>query len=1012
MGRCIVAFTHLHTHSEHSILDGMGRISEMVQRVKDIGQNSLAISDHGNMSCWPDFYKIAHQESINPIIGQEFYITPDATVRDKKKPNWHIVLLARNREGYFTLSELSSIASQNFYYKPRIDWNILKEYSHRFDDIIALTGCMNGEIPWWIAQGKPRYAEKIFKLYRVLFPHLYVEFQKHGGDEEFAEKEKVVAQHLLHLSRKYSVPIVLTGDAHYVNLEDAPYHDMWLTLQTKDTIDNPKRFHFSGHGYHIQTEEEMRRIYPKLWPEFERNTRRLVKGINIEIPEMSFSSWYIPEPQIDMDPFEYVQEACEKGLQKRVPKELHEQYRTILKYQLRVIHEANFEREFVIVEDYVNWARSQGYFVGGGRGSMAGVLPSYLMGIGDIDPVRFKLSFERAINPARPSLPDFDIDFDNEGREAVVEYLKQKYGIDNVVPMGTLLRFGPRSILGKVLKALGFSFQDQIKFTKSLPDSVEIDNNKSTDDIRTLLVSASSDPEFEEMLDAYPEVVDYCIKFSGLIYSMGTHAAGVIISDEGRPIKKLVPTIRIKNEGNMVTQYDMYGMKNLGFVKFDILGLSTLNVIKETIEIIGHNPVENFPDGFDMNDVRVFRTINDGYLQSIFQLEGYANRMAMKQIGGIEDFEDVVSIISIARPGTSQFIPQFAENKKNPNQVKYFDPRLKEILQSTHGVLLLQEQVMAIARDFAGFDNLQLDDIKETIKAKNPERFKQLWPTFRDGCRNYSQLKNKHIRHLWGIIQNAAGYLYNRAHAVSYASITYLTAWLKTYYPKQYYLAMLRHAAFADYPAIIKEARRIGIQILPADIFKSGVQFEEDNDGNIRFGFANVKYLGVKMGDKLVSLRTEKGDSFSVEDIAGLNVGVFKHLNAAGALVPIGGRKPTRTNETAYYGMTLVTDPLRKYRSVFKKYVFNKRNQRRLTNGGQDVVIGGVVERINKITTKNGQPMAFIKLSLDDQFFDMVLFPNMIHMLDDVRENTCVLAFASKQPNHDSFVPESIEELI
>ena len=1006
-------FTHLHTHSEYSVLDGMGRVKDMVAEVKGLGQSSLSITDHGNLSCVPEFYSLAKKEGINPIVGQEFYIVPDTSVKDKSNPYYHLVLLARNVEGFHLLCELSTLATEkdNFYYKPRIDWRMLKEYSKSLDNVIALTACLRGEIPWHIAHGKPKRAEGILKLYRVLFPHLYLEFQKHDiKDEQFQKDQRLINATLYKFSKKYSLPIVLTNDVHYVSKGDDEYHDFLLAMQTKTTLDNEKRFKFNGTDFYLKNEKEMMLLYPRLWRVFSKGINQIVNDVYIDIPELNKTTWHVPKSNLSDDPAKYLQQQCYKGLKQRVPRRLRESYRVVLDYQLGVIHQANFEEEFLIVSDYVNWARQQGIILSPGRGSMAGVLPSYLLGITDIDPIRFGLMFERALNPARPSLPDFDIDFDTKGRLKVVDYLKQKYGEDNVVLIGTFLKLGPRSLLGRIMKVLGFDFQVEQHYTKFLPDGLDLSELKTAQEIREVLESMNV--EFVTLLDDNPKIVDYLLKFNGLISSMGTHAAGVVISDIGRPLKKFMPKTRIRDEeGNVVSQYDMDGLKKFGFIKFDILSLKTLDRIRETINLIGTDEFDKFPDKFDLNDKKVFDTINSGFLKHIFQLEGYANRAAMKTIGGIESFEDIVSIISIARPGTSQFIPQFAENKKNPQNVRYINGDLKRILGPTHGVLLLQEQVMEIAKVFAGFDDIKVDDMKEIIKAKNPEKFKTMKPQFIEGCLNQGY-KKKNAEELWLIIENAAGYLYNRAHAVSYASVSYLTAHLKTYYPKEYYLAMLRFSDFSEYKDIISEARRKGIKFMPVDVFKSGMNFEIDGSGNVRYGLSNIKYIGTKMAEKIVTLREAKGDEFALDDIRSLNIGVYKHLNFSGALVSIGGDKPSSEYDVFYHGTRIHTDELKKYRGILRKYVMGKTNLRRMNNGEGKVVVGGIVDQVSETFTKRGQKMKFITLRFDDIKYRLVLFPQMIRSFEnDLVEGKIVMSIANKQQDYDSYVPIEVEVL-
>ncbi len=1011
-------FAHLHTHSEFSILDGLSRVTDIVDKAKSLGHGSVAITDHGHMGNVPEFYSYAKKQGINPIIGEEFYIVPDASVHDKEKRYFHIVLLARNEAGYHVLSDLSTQASNGdrFYYKPRIDWNLLSEYSGKFDDIIALSGCLNGEIPWNLNNGKPKRAEKILRLYRALFPHFYLEFQKHATQHDSFEVDELNAnKELLRLGRKYDVPLVVTADSHYTEEEDCHYHEVLLAMQTKTTLDDEKRFKFNGSGYHIRSVEEMRGLFPKLWPEFRRSIRGITKSVFIDIPDLNQTVWHMPDSGIKGDPAEYFSRVTNKALRRKVRQGLvakkdYPRYKKQLDYEEDIINASNFAENFIITEDYVGWARDSDIFVGYGRGSMAAVMGYWLMDIGTIDPIKFDLMFERAINPARPSIPDFDIDFDVAGRGKVIQYLRDKYGKDNVELMGTFGRMKPRAVLQRVMRVLGFQYTDILKYTKMLPESVEIDNSKSSADFREVM--ESFDPELGELLDDYPEIAEYCLKFQGLIFSMGTHASGVIITDEKKPLREHVPHIYVKEAGNLVTQYDMNGMKKLGFVKFDILGLKTLDKVRDTLNMVGRfKEFIHFPEGFDLEDKKVFATIASGHLKGIFQLEGYANRMAVAKVGKIESFEDIVSIISIARPGVSKFIPQFAHNKHHPEDIEYIDERLAPILNRSYGVVLLQEQIMEIARVFAAYDNAQLDDIKETIKAKNPAKFKEMKPLFLKACRD-NGVKKSTRKHLWALIEDAAGYLYNRAHAVSYAVVTYLTAYLKTYYRNEWFVSMLNHASFDEYKEIVAEARSMDLVILPVDIRKSEVEFKIVGKNKIRYGFSNIKGIGVKMGQRIVALREEKGKKLSLEDIQGINIGTYKHLLNAGALARYKVVRVTHENEVHYHGVALKTDPLREYRDVFEEYVFNKKNQRKIDRGAKGVVIGGVVSKWNAIKTKNDQDMAFSEITLNDKHFSLVIFPQMMPFYEPrLRRGNIVLLIATKQEGRESYVPEEVEVL-
>ena len=783
-------FFHTHTHSEYSVLDGMSRVKQLVNKAKSDSQKAIALTEHGKMASVPELLLECKANDIKPIVGQEFYITQTNKERDRQNTH-HITLLGLNDSGYKILCELSSIASEkdNFYYNPRIDHEILRGYSQKdLKNIVAYTACMNGEIPQAILKNKSKQAIEILKIYRNIFPNLFLEFMSHAiqetDDEEeilFRKSERKINKALWEIHNKYDIPIVITNDSHYTNRKQAKAHNVLLAIQSGSTIDNPSRFKFTGEGYWFKTENEMKKVFPQeIWKESSKSLSWIYENSNIKLKEFTDNKFYIPNTG-EKNPLKKVASICLTNLKQRIKKEDWPKYKKQLAYELNVVDKAKFTNEFLVVYDYVNWARNNGISVSEGRGSMVGVLISYLMRITNVDPLRFNLSFENALNPARPSLPDFDIDFDN--KEAVIDYVKNKYGEDNVMKIGTFNRMNPRSLLGSILRAKGYNNSDIIQYTKELPDTFDIVGAKASGDLKVILSDLSSN--LEDLMSNDKEIAKLMFEFDGLIKSMGSHAGGIIIADGTQSLRKMIPGVRIRDDTELVSQFDKKDVEKIGFIKFDILSITTLKLMKETISLIGSNVFENFPDNSELDDEKVFDLINNDLLTFVFQLDGIANRSVIKKIDGIHNFEDIVSVTSLSRPGSAKFIPEFAKNKKK-KKIKYLVKELAPILDRSNGVILYIEQVMKMVQEISGFDFAQIDNVRKMIKGKDRALFAEIRPSFIEGCIENGYSKQK-AELLWQMIESVSGYLFNRAHAVAYSLIAYMTAYLKAYYPLEFF---------------------------------------------------------------------------------------------------------------------------------------------------------------------------------------------------------------------------------
>jgi DNA polymerase-3 subunit alpha len=1052
-------FTHLHTHSEFSVLDGMAPIQAIVDKAKADGQTSLALTDHGRLSGVPEFYVACRKADIKPILGQEFYLCLDHTDRTRvpnpetgKKENpatFHLVILARDKRGYEILCELSSTANSPafYYYRPRIDYGLLEALSRRDRRSLAVsTTCLNGHVPQLILQGKLVEARERLLYMRELFPHLYLELQRHEisssrqDDQEFDDNQERVNRRLCYWASKYNLPVIITNDSHYVTAEQHDTHDIWLALQTGANWKQSDRFRFNGYGYYVKSTREMKETWaddPDIWRASQRNISTLVGDIECVLPEFEQRVWHIPvapreNTEIPSDVF--MRSACRKRLRSlersgRLAADI-QTYRDRLDYELGIIFEAHFEEEFLVVKDFIDWAKSSGIRVGPGRGSMAGVLSAFLMGIVDVDPVRFGLMFERALNPARPSLPDFDVDFARSRREEVVAYLLEKY---NKAPyqaqqVGTFARLGPRGTIQRLLKTLGYSMLEAVAASKSLPDSAQITNLKASGDLNELLKDDNLHHVTQEAMAKHKHFFEWATTIQDLVNGEGRHAAGIVISDESFDLKRLVPTMMVgKGEGRgqkaVVTQYDMDGLKKLGVVKFDILSLDTLDVIQEVCDMIGKDP---FVDMKEYEDARVWATVNSGAMAGIFQVEGGASRQVVRDLQ-LQSFEDLIAVMALGRSGANQFVGGYKEGRDKG--VKHLrralpDKRLLKILP--RGVVLYQEQVMEIGLQIAGMDHHVVDELKEAIKYKKGDVWDNLKPIFFNGgeykggtC--VGALKNgctqSVAEDIWNMIFAYRGYGFNRAHAVSYAMIAYQTAWLKTYYPVEFYCALLTHKDVRERPGIIDEAKQhFSINFKPPHINRSMIGFAPAGKRGIRYGLTAILGVGVKAAEHIMETRPFFGPDDMRETVVKrkCNKRVLELLVRVGAFRTLGtpGDDDIGKTEMELLGAYVTKHPLDEFRDDIDKRVRRSGNLRmfdRAVDAG--VWVGGLVTAIREITTRKGDKMAFLEITYDGLGkWDVVVFPDAWRLYKaSLFRGRVVCIYGEKQHERGSIVLDRLE---
>jgi DNA polymerase-3 subunit alpha len=961
--------------------------------------------------------------------------------------------MARDRRGYEILCELSSTANDpnHFYYKPRVDYGTLESLSRQDRrHIIASSTCLNGPIPQLILANKNATALELAQYFRELFPYFYLELQRHDynlkkqNDRKANDDQEKVNNKLVRWHEKYGFPLVITNDSHYVEPAHHAIHDIWLACQTVSLWRDATRFRFDGSGYHLKSTREMRTLWadqPDVWRASQRTIQEYTGDIQLSIPELEQRSWHIPvAPRANqqVSSADFMRSLCNKRL--RVLEKRGglaapiETYRDRLSYELDVIFGSKFEEEFLIVRDYIDWARSRGIRVGPGRGSMAGVLAAFLMGIVDVDPVRFGLMFERALNPARPSLPDFDVDFPNSRRAEVIRYLLDRY---NKAPyqsqqVGTFSRGGPRSTVQRILGALGFPRNEQFAASKSLPDAALIVNLKASGDLKDLLQDEHLHPVLKGAMVSYPSFYDWATNIQELITGEGKHAAGIVIADQTFDLQKLVPTMMVgrgqgRGQTAVVTQYDMDGLKRLGVVKFDILSLVTLDIIQDCIDLIGEDPFEGM---YEYEDEQVWQTLNKGACSGVFQVEGGTSRQVVRDLQ-LQSFEDLIAVMALGRGGANQFVNAYREGRDGATtelRRKLPDRRLRRILPQ--GVVLYQEQVMEIGLQIGGFDHHLVDELKEAIKYKKGDIWDELKPLFFNGGELYDKLSGKSkgkalgalhngcslevATKIWDMIWNYRGYGFNRAHATAYAMIAYQTAWLKTYYPAIFFCTLLSYANKEDYPVYIDEAKLFfGLKFLPPDVNKSGSGFVVEGKRGIRYGLTAIKGVGTAACAELVENRpfTSEEHLRSTVTKRRCNVRVIELLRRVGAFESIGtqGDEDRGQTELELLGTYVTSHPIDQYRRQLDRKVRRPLNLKALTSS-QDkwCWIGGQVDRIREITTKNGYKMAFVQVKYDGVgTWDIVVFPERWQQHGpNMFKGRVVLVYGKRQVDRNSVVFE------
>ena len=884
-------FTHLHVHTEYSLLDGSNKIKEYVDRVKELGMDSAAITDHGVMYGVIDFYKEAKAAGINPILGCEVYVAPnsrfDREIGGGEDRYYHLVLLAENNQGYDNLMKIVSRGFvEGFYYKPRVDMEILRQYH---EGIIALSACLAGEVSRLLLRGMYQEAKEAALRYRDIFgsDNYFLELQDHGLAEQ-----KLVNQQLLRMSRELGIPLAVTNDVHYTYEEDVESHDILLCIQTGKKLQDEDRMRYEGGQYFVKSPEQMAELFPYA-PEALENTHRIAQRCHVEIEfgVTKLPKFDVPAPYTS---WEYLNKLCYEGLEERYGDQA-ESLKSRLEYELSVIQKMGYVDYFLIVWDFIHYAREHDIMVGPGRGSAAGSLVAYTLGITQLDPIRYNLLFERFLNPERVSMPDIDVDFCFERRQEVIDYVVRKYGKDRVVQIVTFGTMAARGVIRDVGRVMDLPYALCDTIAKMVPSELNITIDRALEVSQELRTMYETDEQVHRLIDMSK-------RLEGLPRHTSMHAAGVVISQ--RAVDEYVPLSRA-SDGTITTQYTMTTLEELGLLKMDFLGLRTLTVIQNAVRLAEKsNGIRIDMQKIDYNDKAVLDSLSTGKTEGVFQLESGGMKSFIKELKP-QSLEDIIAGISLYRPGPMDFIPQYIRGKNHPETITYDCPQLKPILEPTYGCIVYQEQVMQIVRDLGGYTLGRSDLVRRAMSKKKAsvmakERQNFVYGNEEEGVPGCiaNGIDEKTANKIYDEMTDFAKYAFNKSHAAAYAVVSYQTAYLKYYYPVEFMAALM--TSVIDNPSKVAEyiltCRQMGIRILPPDINVGESGFSVDGK-NIRYGLSAIKSIGKPVIDAIVAERDQRGPYRSLNDFVErltgkeINRRTVESFIKAGALDSLGGTR-------------------------------------------------------------------------------------------------------------------------
>lgn len=918
-----MAFVHLHNHSEYSLLDGACRLESLIKAAKDFGMSAVAVTDHGAMYSAVDFYKLAKEHEVKPIIGCEVYVAPNSRF-DKNgeldRANYHMVLLCENDEGYRNLAKILSQAwIEGFYNKPRIDDALLKNHH---EGLICLSACLAGEIPRLISRGNVSAAKEKAVYYERLFgkENFYLELQDHGIDEE-----KLVSRQIQKIAKETGIPMVVTNDCHYIKKEDSYLHQILLCIQTNHTIDDPDKMEFTTNEFYFKSEQEMRELFVDV-PEAYENTVRIAERCNVEF---EFGKTKLPHFEIpnSQDHFEYFKDMCIDGLYKNYGENPSQDIRQRLGYELSVIKEMGYTDYFLIVGDFINYAKSQGIPVGPGRGSGAGSLAAYCIGITGIDPIKYNLLFERFLNPERVSMPDFDVDFCKDRRQEVIDYVIRKYGSDHVAQIIAFGTMAARGAIRDVGRALAMPYSEVDLVAKLVPNELGMTIKKALGQSRELESRYKSEEKVKTLIDT-------AMGLEGMPRNATTHAAGVVITRD--PVSSYVPLA--KNNDAIVTQYTMTTLEELGLLKMDFLGLRNLTVLREAENMIIKSNPNYSPNDINEDDSEVFEMLSKGQSDGVFQFESPGMKSVLIQLKPTS-IEDLIAVISLYRPGPMESIPRYIENRHNPDKIQYKHPLLKDILDVTYGCIVYQEQVMQIFRTLAGYSLGRADIVRRAMSKKKKDVMAREQEIFLNGLLNDDGsvevegclrrgVDREAAMSILKEIESFASYAFNKSHAAAYANVAYKTAWMKCHYPREYMAALM--TSVLDSPnklaAYTSECLRLGINVLPPNVNISNMGFTVSGN-DIRFGLLAIKNLGRNIIDAIVNERGLNGKFSGYYNFCNRINGLGLNSRALESLIKCGALDGLDLNRREMLAnLSLVMDSLdwdRKHKAVGQLSLFD-----------------------------------------------------------------------------------------
>ncbi len=1031
-------FTHLHCHTEYSVLDGQCRIKEILEKCREFDMKSCAITDHGVLFGALEFYKAAKKMGVKPIIGCELYVAKagrhDRTQRGEEN-YFHFLTLCENETGYFNLCKLSSLGYlEGFYYRPRVDDELLAKYS---EGLIATTSCLAGEVPHLILAGKRDQANAALLKYVEIFgkDNFLVELMDHGMPDQHT-----VNPILAEMAEHHGLTLIATNDVHYVNKEDSEPHDALLCIQTNAQIDQENRFRFPTDQVYFRSPDEMRELFAK-WPEAVSNTEKIAERCNVEIP---LGRHLIPnyQPPAGRDKLEFMRELVDAGLKDRFGKKPKKEVVDRAEFEMGVIQQMGFTDYFLVVWDLIAYARQQGIPVGPGRGSGAGSLVAYALKITNIDPIRYGLLFERFLNPERVSMPDFDIDFCYVRREEMIEYTRRTYGRDNVCQIVTFGRMLARNVVRNVGRVMGMPYPDVDRIAKLIPEALGI----------TLDDAYEREPQLKELVKHDAQIAKLwrlAKRLEGTVGNCGTHAAGVVICDS--PVMDHVALYQAAGTTTVATQVEMKGCEDIGLLKMDFLGLRTLTVVHETVRLVREaRGIEIDIDAIEPNDEKAYELLRSGRTTGVFQLESPGMRDLAKRIG-LQSLEEVCALVALYRPGPMEFIDTYIRGKFHPDSVKYDHPLLEPILRETYGVAVYQEQVMQIVQAVAGFTLGHADVLRRAMGKKIASLMAEQRDTFVEGCKKANNIGEKLATQLFDKIETFAGYGFNKSHSMAYAYVAYQTAFLKANYPAEFMAALLTSESgnLDKVAKYVDECGRMDLAVSPPDVNRSSVHFTVDGN-RILFGLFAVKNVGVLPAKAIVAERMANGPFEDIFDFCArldaktLNRRVVESLNKAGgfectgwtraqveasidaalsgaiaaqrereagqfslfdllgddAAAANGHAKPRVTGWTEHatllaekemLGMYVSNHPLQRWGDVLRHYTTPGLSDLAGRKEGEEVTIGGLLSQVKHHLTAKGKKMAFVTMDTPDGPVEATVFSDIFERCESMMTADAVL---------------------